>query len=59
MLCTDGLTEMVPEQTIETVLRATTSAQDGCQLLIDAALKEGGKDNVTVAIARYHVPKAA
>jgi protein phosphatase len=58
LVCSDGLTEMLPEPQIATILRAALTAEEGCRLLIDAALKEGGKDNVTVAIARYHIPEA-
>jgi serine/threonine protein phosphatase PrpC len=52
MLCTDGLTEMVEEETISKVLHEATSAQVACQSLIDLALSAGGVDNVTVLVAR-------
>lgn len=53
LLCTDGLTDMVSETDVAEILAATTPAQETCQSLIDAALSNGGKDNVTVVIARY------
>jgi serine/threonine protein phosphatase PrpC len=53
LLCTDGLTEMVDATTIRAVLRSASSSDDACQTLVDLALQQGGKDNVTVVLARY------
>ena len=54
LLCTDGLTDMITEQAIEEVLRAPDQpAAKACERLIALALTAGGKDNVTVVIARY------
>ena len=53
LLCTDGLTDMVSEAAIAQILAATTPAQVTCETLIDAALTNGGRDNVTVVLARY------
>ena len=56
LLCTDGLTEMVPAETIASVLTETHSSKDACDSLIDLALSAGGVDNVTVVLARYQFP---
>ena len=56
LLCTDGLTDMVGNAAIAAVLGGATSAHAACQALVEAALKGGGKDNVTVALARYRFP---
>ena len=56
LLCTDGLTEMVDEEKIAGVLMRGQSAQDACQTLVDLALEHGGKDNVTVLVAKYEIP---
>ena len=56
LLCTDGLTEMVSSEAIASALSKAESSQDACQSLIDLALEGGGKDNVTVLLARYHFP---
>ena len=56
LLCTDGLTDMVDNQTIGSVLSRAASADEACQFLLAAALKNGGKDNVTIALARYRIP---
>ena len=56
LLCTDGLTEMVESQVIAEVLGSGEAAQTTCQRLVDRALEAGGKDNVTVVVARYRLP---
>jgi protein phosphatase len=53
LLCTDGLTEMVADNDIAAVLADANSSQAACQALIDLALAGGGKDNITVVLARY------
>jgi PPM family protein phosphatase len=53
LLCTDGLTEMVDDELIASVLRESGSAQAACENLIDMALGAGGTDNITVAVARF------
>jgi protein phosphatase len=57
LLCTDGLTDMVDNETISSVLGGAMSADEACQVLLAAALKNGGKDNVTIVLARYHIPQ--
>jgi|SRR5687768_317797 len=52
LLCTDGLTEMVEDDLIASVLREANTAQVACQNLIDLALGAGGTDNTTVVLAR-------
>ena len=53
LLCTDGLTEMVDDQTIASLLRNADSAQKACEHLVTVALAAGGLDNVTVILARF------
>ena len=57
LLCTDGLTEMVADNDIAAVLANANSSQAACQALIDLALAGGGKDNITVVLARYRFPQ--
>jgi protein phosphatase len=59
LLCTDGLTECVDSKTIAGILRDAPSADEACRALIDAALRGGGTDNVTVILARYRFPQTA
>jgi PPM family protein phosphatase len=55
LLCSDGLTEMVSDEAIADVLTRIPASADACQALVELALENGGKDNVTVVIARYSV----
>jgi serine/threonine protein phosphatase PrpC len=57
LMCTDGLTDMVKEERIAELLGQAESADQACRQLIDAALEAGGKDNVTVIVARYRLPQ--
>jgi protein phosphatase len=56
LLCTDGLTDPIPDETIREVLRKAGTSHDACAALLDLALESGGKDNVTVVLGRYHIP---
>ncbi len=56
LLCSDGLTEMVPEEEIAQTLGQVESSQEACDQLIRMALDRGGKDNATVLVARYTLP---
>ena len=56
LLCTDGLTDMVDDVDIELILNSARSAKSACRSLVDLALKNGGRDNVTVVVARYSIP---
>jgi PPM family protein phosphatase len=57
LLCTDGLTDMVAEEEIETVLNTSDSAQSACRSLVNLALSSGGHDNITAIVARYSIPQ--
>jgi PPM family protein phosphatase len=53
LLCSDGLTEMVPEEEIIELLSAEADPALVCDRLVDRANEAGGKDNVTVVVARF------
>ena len=57
LLCTDGLSEMVADDNIASVLTDANSSEAACQSLIDLALAGGGNDNITVILGRYHFPQ--
>lgn len=57
LLCTDGLTDMVAETEIQTILAKASSAKVACSTLVNLALANGGRDNVTVIVARYAIPR--
>jgi protein phosphatase len=54
LLCTDGLNDMVEDAAIATELERHPTSAAACQALLDCALEQGGRDNVTVAVAGYH-----
>jgi protein phosphatase len=58
LLCSDGLSEMVADDVIAAVLAHANSSKAACQGLIDLALAGGGRDNITVVLARYRFPPA-
>ncbi len=55
LLCTDGLTEMVPDAMIAEVLSSAPTAEAACLQLVDLANSRGGKDNVSVVVSRYQI----
>lgn len=55
LVCTDGLTDMVPDHTIAAILNETPVSADACDALLSRALQAGGRDNVTIALARYTI----
>jgi protein phosphatase len=58
LLCSDGLSDMVDDETIGAILRAAKTSDDACQALVEQALARGGKDNVTVVVARFQFAPA-
>jgi protein phosphatase len=52
LLCTDGLTNLVPKERIEAVLAAPLDAKAMVEQLVEDALVAGGNDNVSVIVAR-------
>lgn len=52
LICSDGLTKMVPESEISETLASSSSAEEAVGRLIEAARAAGGVDNVTAVVAR-------
>ncbi len=52
LLCSDGLTSMVPESEIERIVAASRTLATAGKALIAAANKAGGRDNITVVLFR-------
>ena len=52
LLCSDGLTRHVSDDRMRARLSAMTSAREACELLVQDALSEGGRDNITVIVCR-------
>jgi protein phosphatase len=58
LLCTDGLTDMVEDEGIAGILASSESSAVACRRLVDLALENGGKDNVTAVLAKYSIPES-
>ncbi len=50
ILCSDGLSSMVPDSEIENIAQKSSTAQMCTDNLVDAALAAGGADNVSVVV---------
>jgi protein phosphatase len=53
LLCSDGLTEMVPDGELQSILHLDKEPAWSCQRLIEMANNNGGKDNITVVVAHF------
>jgi len=49
-LCSDGLTNMVPDKKIESIINESDSAEDAVNRLVQYALEAGGIDNITCVL---------
>jgi PPM family protein phosphatase len=52
LLCSDGLTSMVPEEEVAAILRRRSSLDQAARELVEAANRAGGRDNITVILFR-------
>ena len=56
VLCSDGLSKMIPDQEIQRILADRAEPDLAVAALIDAANEKGGKDNVTVILVCVERP---
>ncbi|NLE51968.1 MAG: serine/threonine-protein phosphatase [Chloroflexi bacterium] len=52
LLCSDGLWNLVPEETIREISGAHSSPQELCERLVDLANERGGPDNISVIVVQ-------
>ena len=52
LLCSDGLSDMLDDESIAQLLMGTETLPEAAGALIDAANDAGGKDNISVVLAR-------
>jgi protein phosphatase len=52
LLCSDGLTRELADERIESILTADLPLEELCALLVKAANKAGGRDNITCLLVR-------
>lgn len=57
MLCSDGLTRMVPDAGISEIIADAASSQEAADRLVDAANNHGGEDNISVIVVRVREPR--
>jgi len=55
VLCSDGLTRHLPDDSIAEVVSNTPDLMEACNLLIGAAKDGGGEDNITCLLLRFTV----
>ncbi len=53
LLCSDGLTNMVPGTLIQEFLVSESSISSACKALIDTANRNGGKDNISALLVQF------
>jgi serine/threonine protein phosphatase PrpC len=58
LLCTDGLYNMVPHETLQELLNANPSAESASRKLVGLANENGGKDNITVIVSHFLAPSS-
>jgi PPM family protein phosphatase len=59
MLCSDGLSGMVKDVEIKSILLGANDPKIACEDLIERANAAGGHDNITVVVARFDGPRLA
>jgi protein phosphatase len=57
LLCSDGLTDLVNDETIRRTLGEAQTSAEACANLVEHALDSGGHDNVTAVVAAYTIPQ--
>lgn len=53
LLCSDGLTDGVTDDTLARVLSTNSTPEELCRTLVDEANNHGGLDNITVIVANF------
>ena len=57
LLCSDGLSKMVPDEQIQAILNEHPDLDKAVQKLVEAANARGGRDNITVVLVQVKDPK--
>jgi PPM family protein phosphatase len=58
LLCSDGLTSMISDEEVGSILRSADSLDEAADALVRAANQSGGKDNITVVLFRLEEGEA-
>lgn len=57
LLCSDGLSDYLPHNIIETILNVPLPLEETADFLLDSALKTAARDNITFILLRASSPK--
>jgi PPM family protein phosphatase len=52
LICSDGLTSMISDEELASILRSAANLEEAADSLVRAANQSGGKDNITVVLFR-------
>ncbi len=55
LICSDGLSSVLPQSQLESILSRGESLDDTCRGFVDAANEAGGPDNITVVLLQIDV----
>jgi protein phosphatase len=55
LVCTNGVTDMVDESVVVSVLESGAAPNDQCRRIVDLAMEAGGDDDATALAAEFHV----
>lgn len=58
LLCSDGLTDMLDNLTLCSILKNSATVQQGVEALMDTALERGGRDNITIILVEVEEVRA-
>ena len=56
LLCSDGLTDMVDDARLASVLSQRPEIDEAARALVDEANINGGRDNISIALIQFHGP---
>jgi PPM family protein phosphatase len=59
LICSDGLTSMISDDEVASIVRSAASLDEAAEALVRAANQSGGKDNITVILFRLGEGEAA
>ena len=55
LMCTNGVTDMVDESVVISVLESGVTPNDQCRRIVDLAMEAGGDDDATALVAEFRV----
>ena len=56
LVCTNGITDLLDESVVASVLQSGASVDEQSRRLVDLAMEAGGDDDATALVAEFHVP---